>query len=62
MEQRIVQATGIAVGRQGGAVEHARIEAAMQEALQAAQRDGITDPDELRTVLRTAADEARKGH
>jgi hypothetical protein len=61
VEQRIVQATGIAVGRQGEAVEHARIEAAMLEALAAAQRDGVQDPDELRTILRVAADEARRG-
>jgi acyl-CoA reductase-like NAD-dependent aldehyde dehydrogenase len=61
MEQRIIQATGIAVGRQGGEAEHARIEAALQEALHAAQADGVTDPDQLRTILRTAADEARKG-
>lgn len=52
----VVEATGIAVGRMGGEGRAQRIEKAMQEALEKAQADGITDADELREAMIAARD------
>lgn len=52
----VVRAVGIAVGRNTMPDRASKVEAAMQDALVAAQSEGVTDPAELRKRMIEARD------
>ncbi len=53
---KVVAATGVAVGRQGGEDLAQRIEAAMVTAIKDANAKGISDPDKIRALMLKARD------
>lgn len=56
----VVEAVGIAVAREGLSTErHAEIESAMLKAVQKAQAEGVTDPEEIKRRMLTARDATR---
>jgi hypothetical protein len=59
IESVIVEAVGVAVGRNMPDSLHDRIEAAMREAVEKAQAEGIADQDVIRERILAARDLAR---